>query len=376
MAGFTRPKPLVINAEMLTALVAEAGEQRIGGSYQKSSDPAFPYWGHEPAKQYLVYVPKLTTLDADGETVMDIDKPLVHSINFNGSYSKIRCTNGLALKGPDGEFFKDEQGRPLFDGTCPICENISSGFDLAKLMVEAEASTLNLNPEDKENEQVKGIRRKYFGGRALTSPDKKLTIPLAVFETIEDEKGRPQIVDENGVPLYKIFWYTISERQYEKTWQSALDNSENGVDLLAGNVFSVQFGKKDANGAPPNARDAVKDLTVVIRENMTGNLRSAGVLDPIDEATKAQGWSKSKAAEVLSDNMFTSVPEITTSLATITEDIAAKIAMMNTPKGGGGSTSLATLTGGNAKAADVAPAGALPAGATDASEEPKGGLLG
>lgn len=379
MAGFSRPKPVVLTPEMLSGLVAEASEQKIGGSYQKSSDPAFPYWNHEPAKQYLVYVPRIMALAEDGTSFLDIDKPLVHSINYSGSYSKVRCTRGLALRNAEGEFYADAQGNPLFDGTCPICENINGGFELAKLLVESEASTLNLNPEDKENEQVKAIRRKHFGGRALSNPDVKMTIPLVVLETEEDERGRPSIVTKDEKPLYKIFWYTISQRQYEKTWQMALENSEMGTDELAGSIYAVQFGKKDASGAPPNARDAVKDLTVTIRESMTGKLRSAGILDPIDEAAKSAGWTKAKAAEVLSDNVFISVPEITASIAGINADIAGKIQMMNTPKGGGGSTSLESLTGGaGAKASsNGVPAGALPAGATDAEESISGGgLLG
>jgi len=378
MAGFNRPKPVALDPAKLAALVAEASEQKIGGSFQKSTDPDFPYWNHEPAKPCLVYVPRIMAIDSENNAVLDIDKPLIHSINFNGQYSKIRCTRGLNLTDGEGKHYADDHGNALFDGSCPICDNVSAGFELAKLHVEAECKAVGLNPEDKDNDQVKAIRKKHYGSRALGQPDVKLTIPLVVFETTEDDKGRAQLVVNDNKPIYKIFWYAISQRQYEKTWEVALDNSESGAENIGGNVFGVQFGKKDAaTGALPNARDAVKDLSVSIRDAITGKLRGAGILDEIDADVKEKGWTKSKAAEVLAENVFVSVPEIASSISTITADIAMKTQMMSVAPGSGGSTSLDALTGGGgAAAASAAPLGALPAGATDVDEPASGGLLG
>lgn len=388
MAGFNRPKPVAFSAAQLSDLVAEAQTQKVGGSYQKSTDPNFPYWAWEGAKQYLVYVPRILAVDEEGNPILDIDKPLIHDINSNGSYGKVRCTKNLVMNGPDGKPLEDGNGVALFDGSCPVCEGVGTAFDLANAGIEHEASMQGLNPDDRENEAVKRLRSSHFSARPLKQPDRKMTIPLVVFDTVDNDQGKPAITKDSatGKPNFNVFWYTISERQFEKTWQNAIDTAEEPLETIAGAVFYVQFGKKDANNNAPSPRDAAKDLTVNLRATMTSRLNDEGILTEIDEAVKAKGWSKAKAAEVLSDNQFISVPDINNSIAGILADMNTKMQLFKTPQGSatqiasnGGGVSLDALRGNNggANAQNGAPAGALPAGATDADEvvNTGGGLL-
>lgn len=358
MAGFAKPKARKLDAETLAKLSASAQKQEITRRSPKSHDEAnYPVFTPEAAGKYLIYVPNHTI---DGELRMD--KPVHHTIMPDErTFIKVRSARGIV---------NEDLG---FTGNDPVAdEAVNVAFELAKAEVEFFCKKAGLDAEDRENENVKAIRSKAFRNKMVGDAKRSYTFPIVVLETTENEKGNINPIFEDGNLKHNIYWYTISEAMWDKTWKDvfeAVDEDEEGHSY-GGGVFQLTFGKKDENGKIPDIRDAYRDMKVVYRAKRVAELNQ-----PLNDEgdtfasyfdKKTEDWTPEKAIEMVIANEFPDPEELQKS-------VDGLIAMMNDKinvyRGGGAAAAqpkgIGALASGGAPAAQSDGVGILTAGATD-----------
>lgn len=355
--AITRPKPRTFNPEDLEQLTQQTSTQEIKNTVVRSTDPDnFPVFDYNPGEKYLVYVPKHTVTGEDDEISLRMDAPYIHTLHPDkNTYIRTRCTRGLNFEALG------------LDGSCPACEAVSTGFDLAKAAIERRVSALpgSPSPEDKDNEHVKTIRSEEYRNKPVDSPNRMYTFPIIVIESETNNKGRlvPKVTD--GEMSHRAMWYTISERAYEKSWSDVFESASDDVDssTIGGNYFVLSFGKPDENGQPPSRRDAGRDFKPA--------LRNISALDDFKSEFNSMtaAWTPAKAMETVVVNQIPDMEWFTETVGEIEADMKVKIDLFRTSgpvsevaAGSAGATvSLDSLKGGgaSAQADEDAPVGEL-----------------
>lgn len=277
-------KPISFSEEENKVLESMLNVQERMQGTPKSTDPVkYPVWSIPVGKACLVYVPNHTVLKADGTIALRMDAPLVHSVKKGAQYESYRCINGLVKEG-------------VLSGTCPLCVAVTETWDLANKIIKQKCALQGLNPDDKDQKDVKNIRSTEYGDRDIKDANKMYTFPIVQIETDDDECKKIS-KDENGNVKYKIFWYTISEQLYQEKWELALENQEDATHP-GGMFFKLDYRYTPGNGKQQEARDAARKLKVVIR-----TIKGSDSLKKFfDEATK--DWTPALAREVLYANMI------------------------------------------------------------------------
>ncbi len=298
-----RPTPIKLTANQSKSLQKQLSNQPTTRSAPKSSDPNFPVFEIPVNKRVLVYVPNHVVMDANGEPTLRMDEPLLHAVQDGKRFMYIRCTKDAFLKDEDGNDVLDANGKPLFDGTCPLCDGTDVPWDLANLTIKQKCSKMNLDPEDRNNNTVKGIRSAAFSGRVLKEANKYLTFPIVVIET-ENDEGRVPKMDENNNLIAHPMWYHISESQYNEKWLSTLEGLEDEPTHPGGHFFVLNY-TYDTKGKDANKRDSAKNLKVIGKTiKKSEKLRQA-----FDKMT--EDWTPEKAMEVVVSNQAYTVSDLT-----------------------------------------------------------------
>lgn len=270
-------------------LAKQLGTQEISRSMPLSRDPVkYPVFRVPTNKKVLIYVPNHTVLNKDGEEELRMDKPYIHAVSVRkNSWEYYRCTSGLV---------DNELG---FDGTCPLCDGSSEPWDLAKYQIEDKCRAQGLNPDDKENETVKGIRQQAFSARVLNDAEQYVTFPIVVFETVNDDGKTPVMSDDGKNVVFKIMWYSIRKSTYDEKWGSCLENMEDEPSHPGGLFFTLDFTYTPKSG-DPNARDSARNLKVYNKTvKDSEKLRAA-----LDKAT--EDWTPAVAQQmVIRNNIYT-----------------------------------------------------------------------
>ena len=283
--------PVVFSEEENVEIQEQLGVQEATKAAPKSRDAInYPVFEVPVNKKVLIYVPNHIVQDAEGVDQLRADKPLIHSLKMGKRYVYYRCIANINMPSHG------------FNGECPLCEGCSEPWDLANEIIKEKCKAQHLDPEDVDNKDVKSIRSEAFSDRVLKDATRYYTFPIVVFDTLNDD-GKTFIKDENGGYKYKVMWYTISESQYEKTWEKALDGMEEVPTHPGGNFFLLNYMYTPKRGEP-NKRDSARNLSVVPRTIKN----SEKMRELLDKQT--EGWTPAKAQEMVINNAIYSPEDL------------------------------------------------------------------
>lgn len=303
-----KPIPIKLSAAANDAVQKQLGVQVAQKAAPKSTDPInFPVFEVQTGKKVLIYVPNHVVDGPDGPELR-MDKPLIHAVQDGKRFLYYRCVSGIALT--------DENGNTIYDGSCPLCDGTNAPWELANKKIEQKCRQLGLEPDDKENTQVKAIRSAEFSSRVLKEANRYYTFPIVVISTVNDD-GKTILKDENGNPTLTPMWYHISEAQYNKKWKACLEGMEDEPTHPGGHFFILSF-VYDTKGKEANKRDAAQNLTVIAK-NPKGSDKLKALLDERTEA-----WTPEKAQETVITNQLYSLrdlQEITDTVLMPTNDL-------------------------------------------------------
>lgn len=276
-------KPKVFSEEGRKALSKSVRTQEVVKGTPKSTDPVnFPVFDIPVNAKALIYVPNHVVQNEEGVATLRMDTPLIHSITDGNRYLYYRCISGLTVDG--------------YSGSCPLCDGVNDCWDLANFIIEEKCRQRGLNPDDKENKDVKGIRSDAFSDRVLKDANRKFVFPIVVFETLNND-GKTLVRDSQNQIKYKIMWYEISESMYNDKWVKAFETMEEEPTHPGGHCFVLNYTYTPKNGEP-NKRDSARNL-VVGPKKMKGLDQIAPQLDKLTES-----WTPEKAQETVISNIF------------------------------------------------------------------------
>lgn len=277
-------RPRTFKAEQLNAIKNESAMQTTEVVIQKSADPEnYPVFEIPVNEKVLIYVPNHVITDENGVEELRMDKPLFHSVLDGKRFRKVRCIRGLSA----------ETG---YSGECPFCNGESEPWDLANEIIKEQCKARGLDVADAENESVKSIKRENYSARVIKSPDQYYTYPIVVIET-DPNDFKKIIMDENGIPKHKTYWYTISKSAYEKKWAKTLEGMEDEPTHPGGNCFILNYTYESKSGEY-NKRDSARELQVVAKK-IKGFQVVALMLDK-----ETEDWDTLKAMNTIYDNMY------------------------------------------------------------------------
>lgn len=336
--AFGKIKPKAMSKEALADLSAQAQEQKFFTATPKSEDPTnYPVFsiGNE---QYLIYVPNHTLVNEDGQTELRQDKPFIHTIEVNGRYHKIRCTDGIV---------SEELG---LDGTCPICDGRSVVDEYAR--IEADRLLVSQGFEAGDNsEEARKLTKGIFDNRAIKRKSRNLTFPIVVFERTLTKNSQGRDVyklstdPKTGELIYQTMWYNISEALYSGSearrgiWKGELDARADELDMdiptPAGYWFTLD-GRYIDDPQKWSARDAATQFKVTMLPNGPKNVDQA-YREELEKHLDAEteGWTPEKAIEMVIANHFLPVDAVRESTEEILQPLRDKIALHQANLGAG-----------------------------------------
>lgn len=303
-----RFKPKKFTEEELKSINRDLEVQKLGSVAEKSLDPEnFPVFEVPVNQKVLIYVPNHEVIDPDTKKpALRMDKPYLHSVVEGKRYSRVRCVRGLS----------EAAG---FTGTCPFCDASESSWELANEMIKEKCSSAGLNPEDKENDTVKSIRREMFEQRVVRGTDQFYTFPIVVIETAPNDI-KTVLKDEEGRTKYKVMWYSISKASYEKKWLKTLEGMEDDPNHPGGYTFILDYTYSPKSGEP-NKRDSAKELQVIYRR-LSKFEEYAKYFDSI-----TNDWTEQKARETVVDNIIAEFKDLEEEAAKVIQPTLDKLAL-------------------------------------------------
>lgn len=302
-----RMKPKVFTAEQLNAIKVESATQTTETVIQKSTDPEnFPVFDIPVNGKVLVYVPNHTIINEEGVEDLRMDRPLIHMVINGKRFQRVRCIRGLS----------ENVG---YSGECPFCDGESDPWSLANEQIKEQCKVRGLDPNDSESEAVKTIKREYYSKRVIKSPDQYYTFPIVVIET-DPNDFKKIVMDENGSPKHKTYWYTISKSAYEKKWLKTLEGMEDEPTHPGGECFILNYTYESKSGEY-NKRDSARELQVVPKK-IKG---FADVAEQYDKETEA--WDVAKAIETIYDNMYYDEKDMAEEAAKVLASTREKLAI-------------------------------------------------
>ena len=327
-----RLTPVKLSEANSDAVRKQLGVQTIERSAPKSTDPQnFPVFEVPVNSRRLVYVPNHVVMTADGTEELRMDKPLIHSIKDGNRFLSYRCVSGLSLTAEDGT--------TILSGRCPLCDGLSEPWDLAREMIKNACDSQGLDPEDKENANVKALRSQHFGDRVLKEANRYFTFPIVVIDTVNNDCKTPA-KGEDGKNKYTPMWYHISESQYEKSWLKVLESLEDEPTHPGGHFFILDYTYTPKSGEA-NKRDSARALTVIGKSFKSMD----GLRQQFDKAT--EGWTPDKARETVISNQLYSEADLDEVANQALENTRNMLALYRASTAGVG-TANALPDGGNA----------------------------
>ena len=313
-------KPKAFTAEQLDAIKVEATTQTTDFTVQKSADPDnYPVFEIPVNAKVLIYVPNHTVINKEGIEELRMDKPLIHTVINGKRYQKIRCIRGLS----------EATG---YSGECPLCEGTSEPWALANEQIKEQCKIRGLDPNDSTSESVKTVKREYYSKRVIKDPERIYTFPIVVIET-DPNDIKKIILDENGVPVHKTYWYSISKTAYEKKWAKTLEGMEDEPTHPGGNFFILNYTYESKSGEY-NKRDSARELQVVAKRIKNFE----GLAEQYDKET--EGWDVAQAIKTIYDNMYYDEADIQAETDKILTSTREKIAIyessISAPEANGG----------------------------------------
>lgn len=289
-----KPTPIKLSAQVAESVQSQLNVQTPIKSAPKSADPInFPVFDIPTGKKVLIYVPN-HVVEGENGPELRMDKPLIHAVQDGKRFMYYRCISGIVAK--------EEDDTVIYDGSCPLCDGTSIPWDLANVKISQKCKQMGLDPEDKENAQVKALRVSEFSSRVLKEANRYYTFPIVVIGTVNDD-GKTFAKDENGKFSLTPMWYHISEAQYNKKWVQCFEGMEDEPTHPGGHFFTLNF-TYDSKGKEMNKRDAAQNLSVIARYPKNSE-KLKTYLDNITE-----DWTPEKAQEMVITNQLYSAKDL------------------------------------------------------------------
>lgn len=314
-------QPITLSANAKSAVQKQLGTQEVIRSVPKSTDPRnFPVFEVPVNEKRLVYVPNHTIMNSEGVEELRMDKPLIHSIIDGNRFLSYRCISGLEVS--------DDDGNVLMSGSCPLCDGTADPWELAREIINNQCRNQGLDPEDRDNNQVKSIRSSAFSDRALKKANRYFTFPIVVIDTVSND-GKTLAKTEDGKLSFKIMWYHISETQYTDKWLKVLEALEDEPSHPGGHFFILDYTYTPKSGEP-NKRDSARNLQVKGKtfKNMD---KVTAQLDKLTEA-----WTPEKAQETVISNLLYSEEQLQDVADQALENTRNMLALYRAKSGGAG----------------------------------------
>ena len=200
------------------------------------------------------------------------------------------------------------------------------------------------------SDDARKLTKGIYEGRAIKRKSRNLTFPIVVFERslTKNAQGRDVYklnLNEDGEPIYKIMWYSISEALYSGSdsrkglWKGELDKRADEFDqdypTPAGLWFTIE-GRYVDDPQKWSARDAATQFTVSMLPNGPKNLEKKYAQElelRLDQETES--WTPEKAIEVVIANHFLPVEDVRESTEEILQPLRDKIALHQANLGAG-----------------------------------------
>ena len=305
-----RFKPKKFTEEELKSINRDLDSQRLGSVAERSLDSEhYPVFEIPVNDKVFIYVPNHVVIDPETkQETLRMDKPFIHTVVEGKRFSKVRCVRGLS----------EAAG---FTGTCPFCDAANDSWDLANEMIREKCLAAGLNPDDKDNEAVKNIRREQYNQRVVRNTDQYYTFPIVVIETAPNDV-KTIVKDEEGNIKYKVMWYTISKAAYEKKWLKTLDGMEDEPTHPGGHAFILDYTYTPKSGEP-NKRDSARELQVIPRK-LKGEVGEK-FSKFFDEITT--DWTEQKCRETVVDNIIADYKDLEEEAKRIIQPTQDKLAL-------------------------------------------------
>lgn len=283
-------KPLKIDASKLEELIPALDSQTPTTGTPRTTDPNFPIFSIRPGEMVLAYIPRHLTIGKDGEETLNMDSPLLHSVE-DGRYSRYRCTHGIDLGDNNG--------------LCPWCDGRQEGYHLANTLINREFKKRGWS-EDRKDEKATAVRREVYQTMPVDEARRHFTFPIVIIENLDPHdirKARTPKVGEDGKVKYQTYWFTPSENQYAKVLDP-LQNLSDIPDHPGGQFIILNYANtgKDANASENvKRREAGRNFSVSIIPNTDRDSWPA-LAAQLDKETV--GWTQEKAIETVVANQF------------------------------------------------------------------------
>ena len=334
-----RPAPKKLSIEAQHA-ITEASSQQTGRAVrQKTYDPNYPVFDIPINQKILAYIPNHTVTYPDGSIGMRMDKFAAHPVIDGRNYGDIRCANGVVVP---------ELG---LDGSCPLCDAISTNWELYNFEYDGIARSKGLTTDAPEaQELLKQDRLDLIRKMAVKQAEVWYTFPIVIIEC-EEKDGQLTVspkLDAEGKMHGTPMWYSIRERTYQDKQVAAFDT----IDLPDGSTPTSPAGQwtilnftYQPKSGQATKMDSARALKVSFKNMPETYAQWAKFFDDMTAE-----WTPEKAQEVIVLDAVRDMNEIQEACDSIMKPVNDRIAMYKLSAGIG----VSAVGGG---AAPAAPAG-------------------
>lgn len=347
-----KPTPKKLSAAEVSNIVNASAAQTAKRTVQKSYDPEnYPVFDIPVNGKVLVYVPNHTVTSPEGIVSLRADKFAAHNVLDGRLNVKVRCTSGVV---------SEQLG---LDGNCPFCDASAEAWELYNYEYNQLCRSRMLDPEAEGTyEQVKADAQALKEKKAIGSTTVYYTFPIVVVDCVKKPDGTMTTTpaqNENGELIYKICWYTVSEKYYTDKWLKALDgltnDDDSDVETPAGRWFILNY-EYDAENGKHNKMLSAQHLAVIHKQMSD---KWSAIQENFDALT--EDWTVKKAMDVLVDNALRSSEEQAEACAEIMKSTREKLAQIKLM----GSTPAPAIGTASSTEAALASFGGAPALPTD-----------
>lgn len=330
-----KPTPKNLSAEDMVAIVNASRTQSEENRAVKSYDPNFPAFTIPVNKKILVYVPNFTVTMPDGSTDIRMDRAVYHSVRDGRMYGRVRCSRDVILPSIG------------LDGSCPFCDAEQESLELFFKLREDIAKKKGIDLKSPEaKELLKEDTKKLHSEKAVSEKSARCTFPIVVVDC--DDKLLPKAVRADGTSglTGKVYWYSVSEKQYKEVWLKALDSKtdENGVVPThpAGlwTILNYHYTDNDSEATIMGSANKLK-VSYLGDKFVNAYAQWAVEFDKL-----AQEWTPEKAIETLADNQIRDMSEMVEACDSIMKQTRDTLAMYKLS--GEATPQIATNTNANA----------------------------
>ena len=189
----------------------------------------------EKLAKHQIYFPsrEVPVQKEDGTTVMEKQliaiQAEVHDLYNGKNYKPTVCLKGKVRMGEDGV-------TQLNDGSCPICDRITDGWDISNYRQSLEEARCTLEGEDRKKFLEK-CSENFRDDRKAKEARYQLYILMVRFMT---KDGQP-LVDEAGLPQFKLQIMKMSKNRVEKIQQQLVNS---GCQFLDSEII-IEYPNED-----------------------------------------------------------------------------------------------------------------------------------